>query len=202
MNNIIYPTSRRENIVMQELENEVLLYDLKANKAFCLNETLAVVWQECDGEKTIDEISQDLSQKFRQPISQDFVWLALDQLRKEKLLANADVIEKTFNGLSRREVIRKVGLASMVALPLISSIVAPIATNAQSVAGCAGLTCLSNSGFEGESGCCSGFVCLNVSFMLQCVACIPTGSLDGCVAPRQCCSRNCDDNSAQCIPAP
>lgn len=29
---------------MQELENEVLIYDLKADNAFCLNETSALVW--------------------------------------------------------------------------------------------------------------------------------------------------------------
>lgn len=198
----IYPIGRKDDLVMQELENEVLLYDLNANKAFCLNEISGLVWQMCDGTKSITEISQNLSQKLHQSINENFIWLALDQLKRENLLTNGEVLDVSFDGLSRRDVIRKVGLASMVALPLISSVIAPTAINAQSTAGCAGLTCLANQGFEGESGCCAGFVCLSVSFMLQCVACIPTGSNTGCVAPRQCCSRNCDDNSAQCIPAP
>ena len=200
MNKKKYPISRKEDIVMQHLESEILIYDLKANKAFCLNETSTLVWQACDGNHSISEISQDLSNQLNQPISQDLVWLALDQMKREKLLTNSGEVKSSFHGLSRREVIRKVGLASMVALPLISSIVAPKAINAQSTAGCAGLTCLANQGFEGESGCCAGFVCLSVSFMLECVACIPTGSNTGCAAPRQCCSRNCDDNNALCVP--
>lgn len=202
MTNKSYPISRKDNLVMQNLENEVLLYDLKVNKAFCLNETLAFVWNACDGNQSVTAISRRLSQEFSHPIDEDFVWLALEQLKKEKLLMNGEALKTNFKGLSRREVIRKVGLSSMVALPLISSVIAPTALNAQSTAGCAGLTCLVNGGFEGENGCCDGFVCISVSFMLQCVACIPTGSLDGCVTPRQCCSRNCDDNTAQCIPAP
>lgn len=132
MNNKNYPISRRENIVMQELENEVLLYDLTANKAFCLNVTSALVWQLCDGNHSVVEISRILSQKLNGTVSEDFVWLALEQLKREKLLTKNENLELNFNGLSRREVIRKVGLASMVALPIISSVIAPTATNAQS----------------------------------------------------------------------
>ncbi len=38
----------------------------------------------------------------------------------------------TLNGMSRREAVKKVGLATMVALPVISSVIAPQALNAAS----------------------------------------------------------------------
>jgi hypothetical protein len=59
--------------------------------------------------------------------------LALNDLKKNGLVEyDADKVNE-FGGLSRREMIRKVGLASMVALPAIMSIVAPMAVHAQSV---------------------------------------------------------------------
>jgi hypothetical protein len=67
--------------------------------------------------------------------SEDLVWLALNQLKKEKLIAGGlDPEYDHFNGMSRREAIRKVGFGSMVALPVVLSLVAPAATAAQTSA--------------------------------------------------------------------
>lgn len=89
----------------------------------------------CDGTKTVEEISQAVGKKFNSSISEEFVWLALEQFKKDKLIANE--FKSIFDGMSRREVIRKVSLASMVALPVVSSIIAPTAVNAQSgICGC------------------------------------------------------------------
>ena len=132
MKSINNPKTRHDDVVVQDLENEVLIYDLKINKAFCLNETSALVWRLCDGTKSVAEINQLISEKSKLSVSEDIVWLALDQLKQDNLLANGDQVEVEFNGLSRREAIRKVGLGSMIVLPLISSLVAPPAAMAQS----------------------------------------------------------------------
>jgi hypothetical protein len=42
------PISRQSNVVVQEIEGEVLIYDLKVNQAYCLNQTSALVFQLCD----------------------------------------------------------------------------------------------------------------------------------------------------------
>ena len=136
MNN--YPLIRIKDIVIQETGDEVLVYDTEENRAFCLNETSALVWQMCDGKTSISKMSADLSKKIGRTITEDFIWLAIDQLKKENLLVDADELQTNFKGLSRREVIRKVGLTSMVALPIVSSLVAPTATNAQSCVGAGG----------------------------------------------------------------
>lgn len=132
MNSEGKPQSRKDNIVVQKLDGEVLIYDLKVNKAFCLNETLALVWQSCDGNKSVPEISRQVSKTIGESMSDDLIWLAISELKKENLLANGEDITNKFEGLSRREVIRKIGFASMVALPVISSLLAPTAIQAAS----------------------------------------------------------------------
>ena len=74
------PRSKKDNIVIQEVENELMIYDLSNNEAFCLNETSALIWQLCDGKNNISEIANELEKKFKTPINEYLVWLGLDQL--------------------------------------------------------------------------------------------------------------------------
>lgn len=154
------PKTRNENIVVQEMENEILIYDLQTNKAFCLNETPAIIYNLCNGKKSVAEINQALNKTLNQPISEELIWLALDNFKKDNLLAENENIEIDFNGLNRRQVIKKVGLASMVALPIVSSIVAPTAAHAASglaalFAACTTPTdCASNFCTQGPPRCC------------------------------------------------
>jgi hypothetical protein len=121
------PKSRKDNIVVQELEGEVLIYDLEKNKALCLNKTSALVWQSCDGSRTIADISDIVGKQLNSQINEDLIWLALDQLSKQSLVEKQPVLNDKFDGLSRREVIKKVGMASLVALPMIATLTAPVA---------------------------------------------------------------------------
>lgn len=147
------PVPRRDNVVVQEMNGEILIYDLGENKAFCLNETSALIWQACNGEKNVSEISREIGAKLGSPASEDLVWLALDQLKKENLIESKEDFQIDFNGISRRDVIKKVGLAAVVALPLVTSLVAPKAANAASPAAvtCSG-GCTCNSASPGGGG--------------------------------------------------
>ena len=129
------PEAKTLNIVVQESEKETLLYDLENNKAFCLNETCASVWKKCDGTSGIGEIAEAMSKEIGTTVSNDVVFLALEELKKNEIVSDFDGEYSQFDGLSRRDVIRKVGFASMIALPVVSSIVAPKAANAQSATG-------------------------------------------------------------------
>lgn len=132
MKNNIVPKARKENLVVQELDGEVLIYDLNTNKAFCLNESSALVWQACDGNKNVSEIRNSLGKQLNSPVNDDYVWLALDQLKKENLIENKDEVVADFKGLSRREVVKKIGLGTMLALPIVASLTAPMAVHALS----------------------------------------------------------------------
>lgn len=136
-----YPVKRSTDVVTQEVDKEVLIYDLGNHNAYCLNETSALIYQMCDGDLSVSDITKKLSVQLRQPVSEDLVWLALDQLEKDHLLEPGHEIGSRFDGPSRRDVIRQIGLASVIALPLISSVVAPPAANAASGAVCTAAPC-------------------------------------------------------------
>jgi len=142
MNSKKYPVSRKDNLVIQELPGEVLIYDMKENKAFCLNETSALVWQACDGKNSISDISKFVGEKLQSPANDDLVWFAIDQLKKEKLIENESELTDQFAGMARREVIKKIGLGSMIVLPIVATIVAPVAYAANSTCG---TSCMCNN---------------------------------------------------------
>ena len=122
MTNSQFPSARKAGLVVQEMPDEVLVYDVETNKAHCLNRTAAKVWNSCDGTRSVSEIAGLLT-KNGSEVSEDLVWLAIDQLNESNLL-EAEVATK-FAGESRRSVIKKIGLASMVAIPVVASLVAP-----------------------------------------------------------------------------
>lgn len=123
MQNSLTPIARKDGLVVQEMPDEVLVYDLNTNKAHCLNQTAAFVWKYCDGKNTIDEIGSLMEREFGSPVNNEMIWLAIDLLNKDNLLENG--VATKFNGLSRREVIKKVGLATAVALPVVAMLSFP-----------------------------------------------------------------------------
>lgn len=133
---ITKPISLKQNMLVQELEKELLLYDLDRDKVFCLNETSLLIWNLCDGENSVEDIRRKIGSKLKTPVNEELIWLTLDELKSKKLLSNHQEVAIDFNGLSRREVIKKVGLATMTALPLIMTITSPIPAAAQSQAVC------------------------------------------------------------------
>lgn len=151
------PLARYEDIVVKDVENEILIYDLANHKAYTLNETSAIVWNLCDGKTSVAQMAKQLSKKLNMPVGEEIVWLALDSFKKDNLLADGENIEIEYNGLSRRQVIRKVGLASLIALPVVSSLIAPTAAHAGSTAGIQanGTTCANPNGSECQSGFCT-----------------------------------------------
>lgn len=162
------PRSRQADILVQDLENELLVYDLRTNKAYCLNQTSALVFQYSDGTKTALEISELISQKLGILVSEDFVWLAIQNLERENLLGNNKELTDYLAGLSRRKMIKKVGLASMAALPVIASVIAPTAAQQISL-----LPLFARC--PAPSSCTSGS-CTSTSFLPVGMFCCPPGN--------------------------
>jgi hypothetical protein len=183
-----YPLSRNEKIVIQELEKETLIYDLRNHKAFCLNQTSAMIWKACDGTKSVTEISQTLSRHLKSNVSKDLVWFALEQLKSENLLEDSSGFVTPLDNLSRREAVKRVGLASIIMLPVISALVAPTAIAAQSASSCFPAD---NSGSNSTPGCpCVGtFDC--------CGICSATGV---CTGPSRPASLPADPGAAASCP--
>ncbi len=127
------PRARNESLVIKTLPDEVLVYDLKTDKAHCLNRTAAFVWDNCDGRKSVSEIRRLLEKELDAPVDDNVVWLALDQLEKFRLLQEGITKPDKVNGVSRRQMVRTLGFAAAVALPLITSIIAPTPAQAASL---------------------------------------------------------------------
>jgi hypothetical protein len=156
------PRKREHQLVIDELPDEVLVYDLDRHKAHCLNQTAALVWQHCDGKSGASQIARRLTKQLRAPFNEDLVWLALRQLEKLHLLEQSISLPPEFLGMSRRQMIRNLGLAAAVAVPVVTSIVAPTAAEASTCVSSgqpcsSSITCCSVLGCNGMPG--AGGVC-------------------------------------------
>lgn len=148
------PQARTAGLVIQELPDELLVYDLERDKAHCLNQTAAVIWKSCDGKTSVSELAGRLASQTGLPADEEIVWLAIEQMRKANLLGGEESeVREGAKGeakrrISRREVMRRVGIGAMVALPLVTSIIAP---NAYAATSCP--TCVAPFNCPGVPGC-------------------------------------------------
>jgi hypothetical protein len=138
----VLPRARTKDLVIRELGDETLVYDLVSDKAHCLNQSAALVWKSCDGKTTAEKAARALSEKFGAPVDKEVVWLAIDQLRRFDLVESHEPTVPV-RSVSRRSLVLKYAPA-VLALPVVMSIVAP--TPAQT-ASCVCPTC------------CPGFTC-------------------------------------------
>lgn len=155
------PVARKNDLVIQEMQDEVLVFDIQTNKAHCLNQTASSVWKYCDGTNTVAEIRSLLESQSGSAVSEDLVWFAIDQLSERELLETK--LENKFAGLNRREVLKRVGLAAVVALPIVASITAPTAAFAVACSGtvtsCVGCNDGTPCMVGGSPGMCLGGAC-------------------------------------------
>jgi hypothetical protein len=117
------PLARTEKLIVKEIDDEVLVYDLVSDKAHCLNYTSALVWKNCDGTKSVSEINARLAEHSDTPIDERVVWLALDQLERFKLLDQVAPRPSHLSSMNRRQLVRTMSVAAL-ALPVIVSIAA------------------------------------------------------------------------------
>lgn len=151
------PLARQTGLIIEEIPDEVLVYDSDRDSALCLNDTAAFVWKHCDGKTTPTQIARLIEKDFHITEGKEVVALALEQLQKSHLL-----IGKTpehVPGMSRRELIRRLGATAT--LPVIAFILVGPAGSAAS--------CTQNTGgceFNSDccSGCCSDATCSPANF--------------------------------------
>lgn len=178
------PNAKINDIVTQNCADELVIYNLITNKAYCLNNPLAEVWQLCDGQRDISIISAELSKKTGMSVTEDYVWLCLNELQTKGLVSLPDSKTLLTNS-NRRKLIKQVGLTTAVALPMLTLLVAPKASNAASNGGtCNPALC--------DSNCCFNDACTPVN---------PGGLPDGasCFGEWDCQSDCCP--AGVCVPA-
>jgi len=141
------PQARSKGLVVEELADEVLVYDLDRDRAHCLNHTAANVWRLCDGKSSAADIASRLGLELEPEAAQEVVWTAVDQLGRAGLLDKR--IKRPAGAMSRRAVMKKIAVAAAIGVPVVTSIVAPKASHA---ANCrpSGQSCTASA------QCCSG----------------------------------------------
>jgi hypothetical protein len=131
------PRARTEQLIVEEVKDEILIYDETSQRASCLNPTATLVWKYCDGQTSAAEIAARMSRELGSPVDTRFVWFALDQLDKKKLLVEPIQVPAQYGGMTRRDFLTKAGLVgAAVAIPVVISLVAPTPAMAATPAGC------------------------------------------------------------------
>ena len=135
------PAARKDELLIEELGEETLVYDLKRHKAFCLNRTTSLVWRRCDGRTTMiemaDQLIKDLAgdTNLSDDAALDLVRFALDRLERARLLESSGVGAEDGKLLSRRSLAGRLariagGLAVLV--PAVTVVNAPATVSAGS----------------------------------------------------------------------
>lgn len=133
----IFPVARAENILIQEVGDELVVYDQETNESHCLNPIVTNVWHFCNGQNTFEDIVRLLERELNGSGSQvsvnteKLVQLSLEELKNHKLIVFKEYTIKPPEGsfVSRRKVVKSAALVGGFAIgsasPLIKSIIAP-----------------------------------------------------------------------------
>jgi len=144
------PKARSDQLLVQRTGEETLVYDEQTHRALCLDARATRVWQLCDGTRSEHQIAATYGEG---DAGAAVVSWTLGELEKSGLLEGSGAARAA---LSRRVLIRNVGLA---AIPVIMAITAPRARAAVSTCSTVGQECSTRP-------CCTGLTC-NASLICQ-----------------------------------
>lgn len=149
------PIARKKGLLIEKLPDEVLVYDLDRKKAHCLNQTAALIWNHCDSNTSVNDLARILNSQSVNKVEESVVWYGLDQLNKASLLEGGLNFPDSNARFSRRELVKRIGVA--ISIPVVVSIIAPLASAALS---CAGVACTGTGQGTCNAPCnCIGGVC-------------------------------------------
>jgi hypothetical protein len=199
------PLARTEDLILQEVDDEVLVYDQTFHRAHCLSPEAASVWRACDGETDTAAIGRKLG------LESEVVLRALAELEDKELLKE---MEETTGGTTRREFsfrVAKLGAAG-AAVPMIYSVAVatPMAAATPTPAQCLFYSAKSCDGCSHICGCCCCCQGCSSATVSACKLCFPIGMCttgfagDGCsnTLPGTSCSSgpNCSvEDKSDCV---
>ena len=128
-----HPRARTSQLLIEQLEGELLVYDLAADRAHRLNETAAAIFRHADGSRSVEDLVEVLSGQVGVLADEDLVLITLDGLAAASLVEDYEPRATKDARLSRRRFIARAGAvgAAATVLPVVHSIIAPTAAQAQ-----------------------------------------------------------------------
>lgn len=114
------PTARTQDLILEELDDELVVYDKRTTIAHALSSDAAAVWRICDGELTVPQLGERLG------LEPAVVERALEALRESELLE-----EPSRPGYSRRQAVARMAVAGSAAFltPFVYSVSIASAAN-------------------------------------------------------------------------
>lgn len=121
------PQARQDELFIEQLGEDLLVYDARHFRAHRLNRTAAWMWRHCDGQRTVADAARLLSDELRQPVGEDLVWLSLESLDRAQLLSVPLQRPSGASAESRRAMMQKLAVAGglMLLLPAITPLTRP-----------------------------------------------------------------------------
>jgi hypothetical protein len=123
------PRARKEGLLIRDLGDEVVVYELESHRGHSLNRTAALVWRACDGRRSVAAIAARLGRELGAPPDAHLVRYTLRRLQEARLL---DPGTREAATLTRRQVARRVGQLAL--LPVVVSLLAPSPSEAATCA--------------------------------------------------------------------
>jgi len=121
------PLARKNDVIVEDLPGETVVFDKRNNKVHCLNSIALTVWENANGKRSVADLARIVSAESGNPCEESVIESAIEQLAEAGLI-EAGITEKL---LSRREVGRKLALAGSCAA-LVATITAPTPAKASS----------------------------------------------------------------------
>jgi len=117
------PLARTDDLVVQEANEETLVYDKKYHLAHCLNRLAALVWRHCDGRRGTSELAVIVHKRLGIPVDPEVVELTLQELAQANLLQGRAPVPHEQRKYSRRELNRRMagaGTAAFLLAPVVT----------------------------------------------------------------------------------
>jgi peptide-methionine (S)-S-oxide reductase len=123
----VAPRARRDRLFVQDVGDEIVIYDQDTRKAHRLNPTAALVWRACDGRASAADIVKTIRPKLGPAADENLVRIALGRLEATRLLDGA--LERSPDEVAerRRAFLRKgaaVGAVSLL-MPVVATLPRP-----------------------------------------------------------------------------
>lgn len=123
-----------DDLLVHPLDDEIVVYDVERHDAHKLNRTAALVWRNCNGSRTVGDLTALIRDEIDSEADETTVLHALDVLREARLLADDAVLDQP-DAENRRAFLRKLAVyGAPAAVAVVWSISSPTVAYAQSCA--------------------------------------------------------------------
>jgi D-alanyl-D-alanine dipeptidase len=100
----------RDQLIVENLGNDLMIYDQKRNRAFCLHQNVTFIWQRCDRKTTVGELAAKLLHSAGATIDEKVVQFALQTLSQDGLPEPSTFEPVSPHGMTRLQVMQKIGV--------------------------------------------------------------------------------------------